>query len=155
MLMRKAIIKKKVAACKKLTPCLARCNGYTITARFGGPYLFRRLVRCNTHYAPITLRTYSSLITDFYSLPKVQFSFRLALSQFLCPVLPSSSQAEIHLQNTPSQHQTEPTSKVTSTSPVSLSFDCFVEPNAPFCSSNAVSREVQKQTFVLQIPSIS
>ncbi|KAG4163635.1 hypothetical protein ERO13_D01G183840v2 [Gossypium hirsutum] len=41
---------------------------------------------------------------------------------------------------------------MTSTAPVSLSFDCFVEPNTPFCSSNAVSREVQKQTSVLQIP---
>ncbi|MBA0865640.1 hypothetical protein Goshw_014063, partial [Gossypium schwendimanii] len=28
-------------------------------------------------------------MTDFYSLSKVQFSFRLTLSRFLCPVLPS------------------------------------------------------------------
>ncbi|TYG38388.1 hypothetical protein ES288_D13G218500v1, partial [Gossypium darwinii] len=41
---------------------------------------------------------------------------------------------------------------VTSIAPISLSFDCFVEPNSPFCSSNAVSRQVQKQTSVLQIP---
>ncbi|KAL1136442.1 hypothetical protein V6Z11_A12G239800 [Gossypium hirsutum] len=49
---------------------------------------------------------YSSFLTDFYSLPFVQFSSRLAFLSFLCPVLPSSSQAKIHLQNSPSQHQT-------------------------------------------------
>ncbi|MBA0651276.1 hypothetical protein Goklo_018619, partial [Gossypium klotzschianum] len=31
----------------RLTPCLVRCNGDTITTRFGGPYLFQRLVGCN------------------------------------------------------------------------------------------------------------
>ncbi|TYG45006.1 hypothetical protein ES288_D11G140500v1 [Gossypium darwinii] len=41
------------------------------------------------YYGLITLRMYSCLMTDFYSLPKVQFRFRLALSRFLCPVLPS------------------------------------------------------------------
>ncbi|XP_012490552.1 uncharacterized protein LOC105803099 isoform X3 [Gossypium raimondii] len=39
----------------------------------------------------------------------------------------SFSQAESHLQNSPSQHQTEAANKVTSTASFSLSFDCFVD----------------------------
>ncbi|MFQ6663986.1 hypothetical protein Gotur_031263, partial [Gossypium turneri] len=80
----------------RFTPYLVRCNGDTITARFGGPYLFRRLVGCNALLRADYITPLFVIFDAFYSRRKGQFPCVLGCPDSFFPVLPSQPESHLH-----------------------------------------------------------
>ncbi|TYI77561.1 hypothetical protein E1A91_D06G149000v1 [Gossypium mustelinum] len=90
-----------VSELNQLTARLVGCNGNTITARFSGPYLFRRLVGRNALLWADYITPLFVIFDGFHSGWKGQFGCVLGCTESFFPVLPSQPESHLHLHPLP------------------------------------------------------